>query len=251
MRRAVLAMLFLCSCSGLRAKPAPAPVDAGYPAQGVATFLGACEDAADGDVEFCGCLLKSVQARYTYAQYQAVDAKLRQGGSDPEFEKHAATSSEQCRLRNHTYPQASHVSFLLNCVQSGAAPDVCRCMLTEVETRYDFEHFAQIDRLIGAGGKDEAFATFMPTAVHRCLHPDLPDVDAARMQTQDLCRKGASEATCACVIRYLDQRYTLAELAALYRRSRTAWPDPAYHRFPVDVAAECQAPQAVTPSALP
>jgi hypothetical protein len=244
-------VLVLLGCSGVRAKPAPVPADTGYPAAGIATFLGACGEVADGDLEFCGCLLKSVQGRYTYAQYQAIDAKLRQGGQDPAFEAHAAAASEKCRLRNHTYPHASHIAFLLNCVQKGAAPQVCKCMLTEVETRYDFEHFTEIDRVIGAGGKDEAFAAFMPEAVGRCTHVELPEVDAARMQTQDACRKVESEAVCECVIQRLDQHYSQTELAALHRRSRTAWPDPEFTRFATDVAVECKAPQHPVPPAGP
>lgn len=241
----VVSLVALLGCSG--ARPVDPPVDppvaqAGspYPADGVATFLDACRTVADGDGEFCACLLHSVQSRYSYAQYRAIDAKLRKGDKDADFEQHAALAAEQCRLANHTYPMASHVAFLANCTLNGASADVCACMLIEVETAYDFAHFAAIDRTVAAGGKDEAFNAFLPQAVQRCKQPDPAESEAGRAKVLDPCGKSEPGELCACVARSLDSRYSPAELAALYRRSGTAWPEPEFAGFLATAKASCR-----------
>ncbi len=238
-----LSLVSIAGCSGARpVDPPVAPAGSAYPAQGTATFLDACRKVADGDGEFCACLLQSVQTRYSYEQYLAIDKKLRSGGQDAEFEQHAALASEQCRLANHSYPMASHVAFLANCTLNGSAADICACTLIEVETAYDFAHFAAIDRTIAEQGKDESFSAFIPKAVQRCKQPDPVQSEAGRAMVLDPCSKSETAELCACVGKMLDTRYSAAELAALYRRGLTAWPDPEFGSFLATARASCREP---------
>ena len=79
----------------------------------------------------------------------------------------AVHNSNTENARNE-YPQESLDAFLQACEDSGAAEELCTCMLERIQSRYTFEAFTEIENKMRSGKTPDDFVEFSNKARTDC-----------------------------------------------------------------------------------
>ena len=66
-----------------------------YPQDVVNEFLKGCEGAGS-DRRFCGCMLAKVQAKYSFEEFSAIEAKISAGEPPDEFVEFSGKARAEC-----------------------------------------------------------------------------------------------------------------------------------------------------------
>lgn len=68
-----------------------------YPEEVKQTFLGSCNATSKGNTQFCSCMLGKIQEKYTYEEFAGIEAQMRLGTPNAEFNNFAGVAAAQCR----------------------------------------------------------------------------------------------------------------------------------------------------------
>lgn len=138
---------------------APPANMASYPQPAIDEFLEGCETGAQGmdyAQQVCQCTIDTVQADYTFEEFERINAALGAGEQLPdEILSITANCYSEISLEEtgSAYPPQVISNFMESCTGGDETMQgACECAIAQIQEQYTFEDFMRLDRDVQEGG---------------------------------------------------------------------------------------------------
>ncbi len=133
LRYLAIALTVACSAAGPPPKTAAREAVAPYPPGVRAAYVEAC--SANAPERICHCLFTVVKAHYTFAEFSAVEAELRDNKPAPAYRAFIREAAPSCRAQiGHDYPAENRKAFIDACARRSTR-ELCVCLFHRCSVR--------------------------------------------------------------------------------------------------------------------